>query len=125
MNEFTSTPGTNPSDYVPFEGLRKISFCPFCASSYDPGKATSLYRLDDLRLLLNPCWRCHVSVLARITESKAGVSVTELVTDLVACDVLRIVDGGLEDVTEDDVIDVHALLEEDDKDFIDAVLDTL
>lgn len=99
-----------------------ISYCPLCETSYNPMEARVLGEKEDGHLLHIRCKKCWNSILALVLVSNVGVSSVGLVTDLTYEDVVKFREAPTE-VTVDDVIAVHALLEEErDGDFIDAVL---
>jgi hypothetical protein len=109
-----------PSFYQ--DGLRMISYCPLCESSYNPMEAKVLGEKEDGHLLHIRCKKCWNSILALVLVSSVGVSSVGLVTDLTFEDVVRFREMPRE-VTVDDVITIHELLESDmENDFIDAIL---
>lgn len=99
-----------------------ISYCPLCETAYNPMEARILDEKEDGHLLHIRCKKCWNSILALVLVSNAGVSSVGLVTDLVFEDVQKFREGAAE-VTVDDVLEAHELLESDgDGRFIDAVL---
>lgn len=65
---------------------------------------------DDAHLLHLECRKCGSAVVALVTTSGMGVSSVGLVTDLTSDDVLKF--AGSEEVSVDDIIDFHLLLEQ-------------
>ena len=116
----TPKPQSAPSFYQ--DGLRMISYCPLCESSYNPMEAKVLGEKEDGHLLHIRCKKCWNSILALVLVSNAGVSSVGLVTDLTFEDVVKFREKP-SDVSVDDVISVHELLDEREGDFIDAVLE--
>lgn len=99
-----------------------ISYCPLCETAYNPMEARILDEKEDGHLLHIRCKKCWNSILALVLVSNVGVSSVGLVTDLVYEDVQKFRTGTSE-VTVDDVLEVHELLENDNEGaFIDAVL---
>jgi hypothetical protein len=88
------------------EGLKLISRCPLCKTSYDPLEAKVLQERDDAHLLHIICRKCANAVLALIFVSNDGVSSVGLVTDCSYDDVLRFRESG--EVSIDDVLAVYA-----------------
>jgi len=85
-------------------------------------EAKVLDEKEDGHLLHIRCKKCWNSILALVLVSNVGVSSVGLVTDLVFEDVQKFRAEDAE-VTVDDVLEIHALLEEDTQgEFIDAVL---
>ena len=118
-----NAPQSAPSAYQ--DGLRMISYCPLCETSYNPMEAKVLGEKEDGHLLHIRCKKCWNSILALVMVSNAGVSSVGLVTDLTFEDVVKLREKPAE-VTVDDVIAVHEILEnETDGDFIDAILATI
>lgn len=112
-----------PSQYQ--DGLRMISYCPLCETSYNPMEAKVLGEKEDGHLLHIRCKKCWNSILALVMVSNAGVSSVGLVTDLTFEDVVKFREKPAE-VTIDDVITVHEMLDsQTDGDFIDAILATI
>ena len=111
----------SPSPYFQ-DGLRLVSYCPLCESSYNPMEARVLGEKEDGHLLHIRCKKCWNSILALVLVSNVGVSSVGLVTDLTFEDVVKFRETS-SDVTIDDVIQIHELLESEHQgDFIDAVL---
>lgn len=103
------------------EGLRLVSRCPLCEASYNPMEAKVLSEREDGHLLHIRCKKCRNSVLALVTVTAAGVSSVGLVTDLTYDDVVRLQAEPME-VTVDDVLGIHELLEKGESGLVDAIL---
>jgi hypothetical protein len=101
------------------EGVKIVSFCPVCESSYDPKETKLLGAKHDSRLMHVQCSNCVSAILALMLVSSAGVSSVGLITDLGFEEVDRFKDAA--PVSTDDVIDTHSLLG-DDQLFWNAIL---
>ena len=85
-------------------------------------EARILDEKEDGHLLHIRCKKCWNSILALVLVSNVGVSSVGLVTDLIFEDVQKF-RLNTSDVTVDDVLEIHELLETDMQgEFIDAVL---
>lgn len=91
------------------EGVKLISYCPLCESSYNPHEAKVLGEKDDSHLLHIQCGRCLNAIIALVLISSVGVSSVGLVTDLSFDEVNRFKEA--QPITTDDVIEVHDLLQ--------------
>ena len=91
------------------EGIKLISYCPLCESSYSPQSAQVLGEKDDSHLLHIQCGQCSNAIIALVLISTAGISSVGLVTDLCFNEVDRF--KGSEAVTTDDVIEMHDILQ--------------
>ncbi|MBI4458059.1 hypothetical protein HY633_03800 [Candidatus Uhrbacteria bacterium] len=94
------------------EGVRLISYCPLCESSYDPREARVLGEKEDSHLLHIQCGNCSNAIIALVLISSVGVSSVGLVTDLSYDDVQRFRKVG--SVSTDDVIEVHGAMQDED-----------
>ena len=90
------------------EGLRLISYCPLCETSYNPLRARVLEERDDAHLVHIQCSNCGSSIVALILSSNVGITSVGLVTDLTGDDVLHFKDVGR--VTADEVLAIHQVL---------------
>jgi len=95
------------------EGVKLISYCPLCESSYRPEAAHVLGEKKDSHLLHITCGRCSNAILALVLITSVGVSSVGLVTDLDhdEVDAFR----RAEPVSTDDVIETHSLLMDSDR----------
>ncbi|OGL74551.1 hypothetical protein A3C96_01310 [Candidatus Uhrbacteria bacterium RIFCSPHIGHO2_02_FULL_60_10] len=94
------------------EGVKLISYCPLCETSYAPEAAHVLGEKEDSHLLHIKCGRCSNAILALVFISQVGVSSVGLITDLDHHEVDRF--KALPPVSTDDVIDTHSLLSNSD-----------
>ncbi len=94
------------------EGVKLISYCPLCESSYRPEAAHVLGEKEDSHLLHITCGRCSNAILALVLISSVGVSSVGLVTDLNFDEVHQFRRAGA--VSTDDVIETHSLLQDSD-----------
>lgn len=104
-----------PSNHAsPFfdEGVKLISYCPLCESSYNPREARVLGEKDDSHLLHIQCGNCSNAIIALVLISSVGVSSVGLVTDLAFDEVNRYKEAAA--VSTDDVIEAHHLLKDED-----------
>ncbi len=104
-----------PSNHAsPFfdEGVKLISYCPLCESSYNPREARVLGEKDDSHLLHIQCGNCANAIIALVLISSVGVSSVGLVTDLAFDEVNRFKQAA--PVSTDDVIEAHHLLQDED-----------
>ena len=108
----------NPANFMN-EGLRFLSVCPLCEASYNPLEARILSEENNSHLLHIQCRKCSNALLALVLVSQMGISSVGLITDLSFDDVLKYKDEA--EVTADDVLDTHLLLE-DDALFLNALL---
>ena len=103
-----------PSNHSPFfdEGVKLISYCPLCETSYNPREARVLGEKDDSHLLHIRCDRCSNAIIALVLISAVGVSSVGLVTDLGFDEVHRFKESKA--ISTDDVIETHHLLQNED-----------
>ena len=99
-----------PSFYQ--DGLRMISYCPLCETSYNPMEARVIDEQDDKHLMHIRCKKCAHSILALVLVSGTGVSSMGLLTDLTFDDVLKFRES--QPITIDDVIAFHHVLEHEE-----------
>lgn len=97
-----------PSSMFSSQGVRLVSYCPLCHTHYSIREATVLEEREDTHLMHVVCRRCSSSILILMLTGELGVSTVGLVIDLTGADVLRF--KAQEEVTEDDVLDLHELL---------------
>jgi len=90
-----------------------ISYCPSCQTGYGSTSARVLGEKDDSYLLHIRCGNCRNAIIALVMVSSLGVSSVGLVTDLHYDEVDRFKDSKT--VTTDDVIEVHHLLQDQDR----------
>ncbi len=94
------------------EGLRLVSYCPVCETRYNPMHARVLGKDGETHLLHVQCKKCRNSILALVLVNQVGASSVGLLTDLTYEDVVRFKLNN--QVSIDDVIDVHEFLEQED-----------
>ena len=111
-------PANHASPYFD-EGVKLISYCPLCESSYNPQAARVLGEKEDSHLLHIECGNCANAIIALVLISSVGVSSVGLVTDLRFDEVNRF--KHVAPVTTDDVIEAHHLLQ-DEKAFFDRLM---
>ncbi len=104
-------PAAAPSQFYD-EGIKLISYCPLCASSYNPRAAKVLGEKDDSHLLHIQCGNCSNAIIALVLISSVGVSSVGLVTDLGSEEVDLFKKAP--PVSTDDVIDMHHLLQDEE-----------
>ena len=90
------------------EGIKIISQCPVCRTSYNPLESAVIDEADSYHLLYIKCRRCHASVLALVMTNVFGLSSLGLVTDLDKHEVLRLKEA--ESISADEVLDFHEAL---------------
>ena len=101
-------PSNQSSPYFD-EGVKLISYCPLCETSYNPQEARVLGEKEDSHLLHIQCGRCSNAIIALVLISSVGVSSVGLVTDLAYDEVNRFKEA--KPVSTDDVIEAHHLLQ--------------
>ena len=104
-------PSARPSPYFD-EGVKLISYCPLCETSYNPQEAKVLGEKEDSHLLHIQCGNCSNAIIALVLISSVGVSSVGLVTDLAFDEVNRFKENT--NVSTDDVIETHHLLQDED-----------
>ena len=92
------------------EGVKLISYCPLCASSYNPREARVLGEKEDTHLLHIQCGNCGCAIIALVLISPVGVSSVGLVTDCSSGEAHDFSHSAA--VSVDDVIDIHELLKD-------------
>lgn len=97
------------------EGVKLISYCPLCETSYSPQAAQVLGEKEDSHLLHIQCGQCSNAIIALVMISSAGISSVGLVTDLIFDEVDRFKET--ESVTTDDVIEIHDMLQDESRIF--------
>jgi hypothetical protein len=105
-----TNPSAQPSQFYD-EGIKLISYCPLCESSYSPRETHVLEEKEDGHLLHIQCGCCSNAIIALVQISAAGVSSIGLVTDLGFEEVERFKEAA--SVSTDDVIDMHCLLQDE------------
>ena len=90
------------------KGLRLVSYCPLCHTQYLPMEASVLEERNDAHLIYAQCRTCNSSILALVYREEGGTCSVGLVTDLTKEEVMKY--RNAEEITADDVIDVHQLL---------------
>jgi hypothetical protein len=103
-------PSNQPSQFFD-EGVKLISYCPLCESSYNPSQAKVLGEKEDSHLLHIQCGNCSNAIIALVLISTVGVSSVGMVTDLGFDEVNRYKDAPA--VSTDDVIETHHLLRDE------------
>jgi len=100
-----------PSNYHDHlsERLKFVSYCPLCHAYFSPSEARILDGKGDTRLLHVVCRSCSSSIVFLLLIGEVGISSVGLITDLTGEDVLKFKD--FEEVTADDVLDVHTMLD--------------
>lgn len=93
------------------EGVKLVSYCPLCGSSYTPLKTKVLGEKDESHLLHIQCGNCSNAIIALIMMSSVGVSSVGLVTDLAHDEVDRF--KSEPHISTNDVIDTHHLLQDE------------
>lgn len=93
------------------EGVKLISYCPLCESSYNPREARVLGEKEDSHLLHIQCGNCANAIIALVLISSVGVSSVGLVTDLAFDEVHRFKERP--PISTDDVIETHHLLKDE------------
>ena len=101
-------PSSQSSPYFD-EGVKLISYCPLCETSYNPQQARVLGEKEDSHLLHIQCGRCSNAIIALVLISSVGVSSVGLVTDLAYDEVNRFKEAKA--ISTDDVIEAHHLLQ--------------
>lgn len=101
------------------DDVKLISYCPLCGSSYTPRQAQVLGEKEDSHLMHIQCGNCSNAIIALVIISSVGVSSVGMVTDLGFEEVDRF--KCERPITTDDVIDMHHLLEDQDKLFAQIV----
>lgn len=107
-------PSLQPTQYFD-EGVKMISFCPLCQSSYQPDETRVLGEKEDSHLLHIRCGNCQNAILALVLISAVGVSSVGVATDLDFDEVDRF--KAAPAVSTDDVIDCHTWLQQEDEFF--------
>ncbi|MBT5808485.1 hypothetical protein HOI18_04405 [Candidatus Uhrbacteria bacterium] len=107
---------SNQSSELWNEGLKLVSYCPVCETRYNPMEAKVLGENGETHLLHVQCRKCSHSILALVLVNQAGASSVGLLTDLSFDDVMLFREN--QKVSIDDVIDIHAKLDEGGLDHI-------
>jgi hypothetical protein len=92
------------------EGVKLISYCPLCESSYNPSEAKVLGEKEESHLLHISCGNCSNAIIALVMISSVGVSSVGLVTDLAFGEVNTFKKHA--SVSTDDVIETHHMLQD-------------
>lgn len=101
------------------EGIKLISYCPLCESSFNPEATQVLGEKEDSHLLHIRCGNCSNAIIALVLISSVGVSSVGLVTDLQYQEVHHFKKERA--INTDDVIDVHDLLQDEKEMFAQLV----
>lgn len=97
-----------PQNSIP--GSRLNGQCPVCGTLYDFQKLKILAERDQNVLTHVECSTCSTAILSVFSLTRGGLSARGLVTDLTAEEVAPLESGEI--VTDDDIIDFHAFLED-------------
>lgn len=81
-----------PAGQWPDDGIRIISQCPVCHTSYNPMIGKVLDESEGAHLLFIKCGKCQLSTLALVVASNFGVSSMGLITELDSNEVLKFKD---------------------------------
>jgi hypothetical protein len=99
------------SNDFPIEGLRLITTCPICNTQYNPVAAKIVEEREGAHLIHIQCRHCGSSIVALVLIGGLGVSSVGLICDLTPEDVSKFKNS--KEVSTDDVIDIHQLLEKE------------
>lgn len=92
--------------------MKLISVCPLCDEHYNPTEAQLVGEAEDSHLLHITCRKCRNSIIALVIASAGGMSSVGLVTDLNFDEVVKF--RTTQGVSEDDVLEMHGTLEDED-----------
>jgi len=96
-------PSTNDWD----RGMRLISYCPVCESTYEAVQTQLLWQEGETRAFHLLCKKCNHATLTIATSTEVGASAVGIMTDLSYEDVVRF--RLNHPVCVNDVIDAHLL----------------
>lgn len=85
--------------------------CPVCNTMYDLQKFRIIAEHEQNVLTYIQCANCGSALLSMMTAGQQGLHAVGLVTDLQLEEIVKFERGG--PISSDDVIDMHALLEND------------
>jgi len=96
------------SSHLPSDGLKLLSYCPLCDTSFNPLRARVLEERDDAHLVHIQCSKCGSAIVALILNSVVGITSVGLLTDLTSDDVMHFKDESA--LTSDEVLTFHKII---------------
>lgn len=90
------------------DGLKLVSSCPVCETTYNPIDARMLGQDAETHLLHIQCKKCHHAILAFVLVNHVGASSVGLLTDLSYEDVLSFRTNT--PVAVNDVLEIHEVM---------------
>ena len=105
----------------PFSSLdnlsdKLLSKCPVCGSKNDALEMTIIDDQDENNMVYIECGKCHTSFIGVVSLGPMGASIISFATDLQKDEIVKFKKG--ERVSEDDVLELHAILEDKKKDLL-------
>lgn len=105
----------NPFQNLPGNGHNLIRLnvrCPVCQNAFDFQRMRILGEREQQFLTFIDCTSCGTGLISILVMTPQGMTAQGLITDLTADEVSDL--DGQPEVSTDDVLDVHALLNDDD-----------
>src|SRR3990167_8528966 len=96
------------------ENLKLVSYCPLCENKHSSTEAKILDDNDGAKLVYIKCKKCYTSVVAVVIQNALGMSSVGVITDLTSNDVLKF--RQTQDISTDDVLNIHEFLAKNKKD---------
>jgi hypothetical protein len=106
------------NSFSPLDNLsdKLLSKCPVCGSKNDVLEMTIIDDQGENNMVYIECKKCHTSFVGVVNLSSTGASIVSFATDLEKDEIVKFKNG--ERVSEDDVLELHTILEDKKKDFI-------
>lgn len=106
------------SPFSPLDNLsgKLLSKCPICGSKNDVLEMTIIDDQGENNMVYIKCEKCHTSFVGVVNLDPTGASIVSFATDLQKDEIVKFQKG--ERVSEDDILDLHNILEDKKKDFI-------
>ena len=93
--------------------------CPICGSKQDYLEMSVIEDSDNNSLVYINCKKCSVSLIGIVNFSPMGISVVSFATDLQKSEIAKLRKGKR--VSEDDVLDIHQMLEDKTINFVEMI----
>ncbi|MFC1662713.1 hypothetical protein ACFL04_00925 [Patescibacteria group bacterium] len=96
----------NPNSF----NMRLNGRCPVCSTAYNFQNVRVLGEKDQQVLTFIQCSHCGSGVVSVLSMNPLGLKASGVITDLSAEEIIGL--DGADDVTDDDVMDIHEIMTE-------------
>lgn len=103
---------TDMDSFQPSDALRALTHCPWCELQFQDLRVYLLAEQNTLQLFHFECAACRMNILAAVLLSGKVITSVGVISDLARLDAQRMIQSR--PVQEDDVIQLHQLLQRPD-----------